>query len=174
MRFIAKPFSVTGRTGRRGFWRFLFFYAVVVAVLAAAPLSNGLLVNASALALTVLLVLAVVRRLRDAGTSGWLVLLPLVPVAGAFALIGLLARPGASGTGDAPEASPGLVRGALQGWLEIARFCGAVAGYLALFVRWLGEAMNGPPTQYCRRCHRRMNPAGSLYCDNCLPDVRLG
>ena len=139
MRFIGKPFSIPGHTSRKGFWRFLFFYAVVVTVLALAPFPNGLLVNTSALALTLLLLLAGWRRLRDAGMSGWLVLLPLVPVAGALALIGLLARPATGGTGDAPETSKSIVRGALQGWLEIARFCGAVLGYLILFIRWMGR-----------------------------------
>ena len=172
MRFIGKPFSITGHTSRKGFWRFLFFYAVVVTVLALAPFPNGLLVNTSALALTLLLLLAGWRRLRDAGMSGWLVLLPLVPVAGALALIGLLARPATGGTGDAPETSKSIVRGALQGWLEIARFCGAVLGYLVLFIRWMGQAMDGPITQFCRRCHCRMYPTGALYCDRCLLDVR--
>ena len=172
MRFIGRPLSITGRTGRKGFWRFAFFYAAVVVIVAVAPFPNRLPVNASVLALTLLLLLAAVRRLRHAGMSGWLLLLPLVPVAGALALIGLLAKPGTGGTGDAPEASPGVVRNALQGWMEIARFCGAVLDFLVLFIRWMGQAMDGPITQYCRRCHRRMYPAGALYCDDCLSDVR--
>ena len=135
---------------------------------------NRLLVNACVLALTVLLVFAAVRRLRDAGMSGWLVVLPLVPIAGAFALIGLLARPKTGGIGNAPEASAGIVRGALQGWLEIARFCWAALDYLSLFIRWTGQATDGQVTQYCRRCHCKMYPTGALYCDRCLPIVRWG
>lgn len=127
LRFIGKPFSITGRTGRKGFWRFLFFYAVVMTALAVAPFSGRLLVNASALALTLLLLLAAVRRLRDAGMSGW---------------------------------------------LEIALFWGAVLGYLVLLIRWTGQAMDDPITQFCRSRHCRMYPTGAIYCDRCILDVR--
>lgn len=174
MQFMAKPFSLTGRTGRKGFWRFVFFYAVVVGIVAVAPFPNRLLVNASVLALTLLLILAAVRRLRDTGMSGWLALLPLVPVAGALALVGLLARPGVQGTEDPPAASPGVVRAAIEGWLEILRISGEVVDYLVIFIGWIGQGMNGPITQYCRKCHRRLYPAGTLYCDDCLLDVRWG
>ena len=172
--FFGKPFRITGRTGRRGFWRSVFSYVLVVAVLALAPFPQRLLVNISILLLTILLVLAVVRRLRDTGMSAWLVLLPLAPVVGAFALIGLLARPSVFGTHDVPEKPPGIVGGALEGGLEIARCCGAVLDYLVVFIGWMGQGMNGPITQYCRKCHRRVYPAGVLYCDQCLLDVRWG
>ncbi len=174
MRFIGKPFSITGRTGRKGFWRFAFFHTGVVTTLMVAPLPNRLPVDAVALALTLLLLLAMVRRLRDSGTSGWLVLLPLIPLAGVVALIGLLARPGNSGAIDAPEARPGIVRGALQGWREIAGYCGAVLDYLVVFIGWMGQGMNGPITHYCRKCHRRLRTPGTLYCDDCLLDARWG
>ena len=156
MRFIGKPFSITGSTGRKGFWRFAFFCAIAATTVVVAPFPNRWPVDAVGLALTALLLLAAIRRLHDSGMSGWLVLLPLIPVAGAVALIGLLARPGNSGAGDAPNAAPGVVRGALQGWLEVARLCGAVLDYLVVFIGWIGHGMNGPITQYCRKCHRRL------------------
>ncbi|MDE2940051.1 MAG: DUF805 domain-containing protein [Chloroflexota bacterium] len=119
LRFIGKPFSITGRTGRKGFWRFLFFYAVVMTALAVGPFSGRLLVNAFIFGLTLLLVLSAVRRLRDTGMSGW---------------------------------------------LEIALFWGAVLGYLVPFIRWTGQAMDGPITQFCRRRHllRPVHPGRSL------------
>ena len=173
--FLKKPFVITGRTGRAGYWRFFFFfyvYVVVALVLVLTPVAADVVANATILVLMFLLVLVAIRRLRDAGMSCWLLLLPLLPLVGALVLLALLARPGISGT-DTPLAGiGGIVRGKVEGILEGFRFFGAVLDFSVIFLEWLGNSMGGPSSHYCRWCRRRIHPPCSLYCDRCLLDSR--
>ena len=169
---LKKPFAITGRTGRAGFWRFSFFCVVVILVLVLTPVAADAVANTAILVLTILLLLASIRRLRDTGMSGWLLLLPLVPVVGALALLALLARPSQSGTETLPSGIRGIIRGSFEGVRHVFRSCGAALDYLVTFIMWAGQATTGQVTQYCRKCHRRIYPPGSLYCDRCLLDQR--
>ena len=86
----------SGRTSVGGFWRFVAVNFVVALVLA-------ILTNVSSifLALYLLYVVAVVlpgiaiavRRLHDTGTSGWYLLIGLIPFVGAIILIVFYIQP---------------------------------------------------------------------------------
>ncbi len=173
---LKKPFVITGRTGRAGYWRFFFFYVyvVVVLVLVLTPVAADVAATAAIFVLTFLLVLTAIRRLRDAGMSCSLLLLALLPLVGTLALLALLARPGISGTGTPQTGIGGIVRGKVEGILEGFRFFGAVLDFSVIFLEWLGNSMGGPSSHYCRWCRRRIYPPGSLYCDRCLLDSRWG
>ena len=171
---LKKPFVITGRTGRAGFWRFFFLYIGIVLALVLVPSANDTVALVVSAVLMVLLLLAAIRRLRDAGMSGWFLLLALVPLVGQFALFGLLVRPGTPGTDTPSGKARGPLRGTVEGIRQGFRFIGAILDYLVTVMMWAGQGMNGPITHYCLKCHRRTYPAGSLYCDNCLLDKRWG
>lgn len=112
---VGKYAVFAGRTARAEYWWFILFLTVVhlwfvcVEIVSTGTLARTVLF---ALHLAVALVLALpalsatVRRLHDAGWSGWLVLLGLVPGVGTAALIVLLcmrSEPRANRHGPVPQ-----------------------------------------------------------------------
>lgn len=83
-----------GRAGRGEFWTFFFVNALVAYAVRLAGVAIGVKTAVFMYSLIVLVpALAVAtRRLHDTGLSGWWLLAGLVPYAGPFMLIFLLAR----------------------------------------------------------------------------------
>ena len=99
-----KYFVLEGRATRPQFWYYvlaIFLIGVAFAILAAVFSKIAAVLVTLLLVVELLFVLAViipgititVRRLRDAGFSGWLILIALVPVVGEIALLVMCALP---------------------------------------------------------------------------------
>ncbi len=85
-----RAFDFRGRTSRKAYWYFVLYHIIITVILSliSHDLANlyGIIVFIPGLAATV-------RRLHDAGKSGWWVLVSLVPVIGTIWLIILLLLP---------------------------------------------------------------------------------
>ncbi|MYW66512.1 DUF805 domain-containing protein [Streptomyces sp. SID8379] len=86
-------FGFRGRASRKEYWMYMLFNLVILYALwgLGTALDQPLYCFTYALAVTIPTVAVGVRRLHDAGHSGWFMLLVLVPLAG-IALIVLLAK----------------------------------------------------------------------------------
>ncbi|MET9493897.1 DUF805 domain-containing protein [Streptomyces sp. NPDC006552] len=93
-RVLRNYFGFRGRAGRKEYWMYTLFNMVILYALwgLGTALDQPLYCFGYALAVAVPTVAVGVRRLRDAGFSGWLMLLMLVPPAGAIALVVLHAK----------------------------------------------------------------------------------
>ncbi|WP_353943425.1 DUF805 domain-containing protein [Streptomyces sp. HUAS MG91] len=87
-------FGFRGRASRKEYWMYMLFNLVILYALwgLGTALDQPVYSFTYALAVTIPTVAAGVRRLHDAGHTGWLMLLVLVPLAGGIALIVLLAK----------------------------------------------------------------------------------
>lgn len=92
-----------GRTTRPQFWYFALLHFLAIVILSSIDSAIGTsLFSTIYLLATIVPALAIgVRRLHDAGHSGWLILLGLIPVLGAAILIILYVQPS---KGAAPQA----------------------------------------------------------------------
>lgn len=101
--FVEKPFTFRGRASRSEFWwnAMAFFLGILILAglisLLDRPHHNGLLFKIGSVAIFVIglyLVLvyfsATVRRLHDAGHSGWSILLRFIPFVGPFIVLCML------------------------------------------------------------------------------------
>ncbi|MGV8919109.1 MAG: DUF805 domain-containing protein [Pseudomonas sp.] len=112
-----KVFSLQGRIGRIRYlaWSLVLMVAlVIVAGLCAAMLTNslvggGLLITVATVVFFVISVQIGVQRLHDAGWSGWLLLINLVPFVGMFFPLLMMIIPGNAGANQyaAPEPPAG-------------------------------------------------------------------
>ncbi|WP_257998258.1 DUF805 domain-containing protein [Zhihengliuella halotolerans] len=109
-RFVQNYVVFTGRASRSEFWWVALALTAVHIVLNWIPVLGTVLSTLVALATIVPSVAVIVRRLHDAGFSGFLALLGLVPVLGQIALLVLAAlesKPeGAKYDADAAPANP--------------------------------------------------------------------
>jgi len=100
---LKKYFVFTGRSSRKEFWFFLLVNAVVgivFSILGRIPIL-GILIRIAyflfGLAILVPSVTVGIRRLHDTNKTGWLMLICLVPIAGAIAFLVLCALEGTLG-----------------------------------------------------------------------------
>ena len=87
-----KYFKISGRATSAEYWEFQLFILLVVlglGIIAAVTEWNFILILAAIFYALVIIpsFCAQIRRLHDAGFSGWFVLLPLVPYVGGIALL---------------------------------------------------------------------------------------
>ena len=87
-----KYFKISGRATSAEYWEFQLFILLVVlglGLIAAVTEWNFILILAAIFYALVIIpsFCAQIRRLHDAGFSGWFVLLPLVPYVGGIALL---------------------------------------------------------------------------------------
>lgn len=105
----------SGRATRKEFWMFTLWNSIIMLVIAVAE--NLLANTASGSILMVVLWIYVIavffpslgvalRRLHDAGFSGWWILIDLVPFIGAIVLIVMFAQPSKNGGMMAAASSP--------------------------------------------------------------------
>jgi uncharacterized membrane protein YhaH (DUF805 family) len=100
-----KVFTVHGRIGRLRYlaWSLVLMIAIlIIAALCALLLSNslvagGLVITVAAVAFVIISVQIGVQRLHDAGWSGWLLLINLVPFVGSLFPLALMIVPGNAG-----------------------------------------------------------------------------
>lgn len=104
-----------GRARRREYWFFILFNAIfgAVAIILDRIFGTvfegqtfGIVATVYALALVVPSLAVEVRRLHDAGKSGWMIFLPLIPIIGAIWLFVLLvtnSKPGTNQWGPNPK-----------------------------------------------------------------------
>lgn len=87
-----KYFKISGRATSAEYWEFQLFILLVVlglGIIAAVTEWNFILILAAIFYALVIIpsFCAQIRRLHDAGFSGWFVLLPLIPYVGGIALL---------------------------------------------------------------------------------------
>jgi uncharacterized membrane protein YhaH (DUF805 family) len=104
--------TFSGRSSRSAYWWFYLFAVIVViaALVVDAALGTGGVIYLLVLVGLFLPNLAVtVRRLHDAGHSGWWVLISIVPLIGAIVLLVFTVTDSKPPNkwGDAPDRSPG-------------------------------------------------------------------
>jgi uncharacterized membrane protein YhaH (DUF805 family) len=100
---IRKYFVFTGRSSRKEFWFFLLvnlIIGIVFSILARIPIL-GILIRIAyflyGLAILIPSITVGIRRLHDTNKTGWLMLICLVPIAGAIAFLVLCALEGTQG-----------------------------------------------------------------------------
>jgi uncharacterized membrane protein YhaH (DUF805 family) len=100
---LKKYIVFTGRAGRKEFWFFVLVNVVVgiiFGIFGKIPIL-GFLIRVAyfffGLAILIPSIMVGIRRLHDTNLTGWLMLLCLVPVAGAIAVLVLCALEGTSG-----------------------------------------------------------------------------
>jgi uncharacterized membrane protein YhaH (DUF805 family) len=100
---LKKYFVFTGRSSRKEFWFFLLvnlIIGIVFSILGKIPIL-GILIRIAyflfGLAILIPSFMLGIRRLHDTNKTGWLMLICLVPVAGAIALLVLCALEGTPG-----------------------------------------------------------------------------
>ncbi len=87
--------TFNGRTSRGGFWYFVLFNMIAAWVVSLLDMAFGTtMVFAGIYSLVVLLpgLAIAVRRLHDAGKSGWMLLVSLIPIIGYIWLLVLLCK----------------------------------------------------------------------------------
>jgi len=145
----------SGRASRKEFWMFFLFNCIAVFVLyfiigiasIMSYSSDGM--TGGGLVLPVLLLwlyvlatfipnLAItVRRLHDAGESGWMILVSLIPIAGAIWLLVLLCKDSIAGIGDYTDN-------------EV----------------YVEQVTTAPNPNLCPNCNSRID-ADTIFCENC-------
>jgi len=105
----------SGRARRKEYWMFVLFdiiFAIVAMILdnilglTAGELPYGFFYFLYGLALLIPALAVAVRRLHDVGTSGWMILIALIPIIGAIWLLGLMvsdSNPGENQYGPNPK-----------------------------------------------------------------------
>lgn len=106
--------NFSGKLNRPGYWYFVLIHVIIAVILnflddllgLGSDTGYGVLTGLYSLALLLPSIAAGVRRLHDAGKSGWWLLIGLVPFIGWIWLIVLLAMPskGAAPKAAAPKA----------------------------------------------------------------------
>lgn len=110
---VLKKYAVfKGRSSRAEYWYFSLFnlIAAVVLVIISNVIgdTNGIISNIYFLAITIPGLAVAVRRLHDTGRSGWMLLILLIPVIGAFWFLILMvidSNPGDNKYGPNPKMS---------------------------------------------------------------------
>jgi len=85
-----RAFDFRGRTSRKAYWYFVLYHIIITIILS---LISHDLANLYGIIVLIPGFAATVRRLHDAGKSGWWVLISLIPVIGTIWLIILLLLP---------------------------------------------------------------------------------
>jgi uncharacterized membrane protein YhaH (DUF805 family) len=77
---LTKYFDFKGKATRKEFWTFYFFTLIVAVVFGFVEGLSGIngLSNLTALVLTIPSISCGVRRMHDAGRSGWFIIVPVV------------------------------------------------------------------------------------------------
>lgn len=90
--FAKHYFDLVGRATRTQFWIFVLINVIVMWILGMI-LGHGLIYKVIDLLILIPCIAIAVRRLHDAGFSGWWILIGLIPVVGWIALIVLYCLP---------------------------------------------------------------------------------
>ncbi|HWZ71345.1 MAG TPA: DUF805 domain-containing protein [Casimicrobiaceae bacterium] len=118
---LKKYADFSGRARRREYWFFVLFNLIVSVVLAvcdvvlgtySAAASIGILSGIYTLAVLIPGIAVTVRRLHDAGRSGWWILIVLVPIVGWIVLLVFMlldTQPGQNAYGPSPKAGEATI-----------------------------------------------------------------
>ncbi|MBV7700099.1 DUF805 domain-containing protein [Streptomyces sp. TRM70350] len=110
---VVKKYAVfSGRARRKEYWMFALVYtiiAVVLAIVDAAVLGSQILTAILTIGLLLPGLGVTVRRLHDAGRTGWWILIGIIPLVGSIVMLVFLCLDGEAGAnkyGENPKFAP--------------------------------------------------------------------